>query len=195
MNFQNLISRRRASVKKIHFFIFRIISDNFLRIFYIFFTIREHYWLHLGPFLATLPKSSSDLFQLSYGRLLKSFLEQFTVVIVILSGLINVYLVNYFSASLTVRNKSMAQHLYTVFNGRDFICFLNREPSHRLFNSVGDRITNTNLLLKIDTFIDRLNNQYVGFKCLNMFEFTTFYFYEYIFGVFSAYLLVSSINT
>ena len=60
MNFQNLISLRRANVKKIHFFIFSN-SDNFLRIFFIFFTIREHYWLHLGQFLATLPKSSSDL--------------------------------------------------------------------------------------------------------------------------------------
>ena len=61
MNFQNLISLRRANVKKIHFFIFSN-SDNFFRIFFIFFTIREHYWLHLGQFLATLPKSSSDLY-------------------------------------------------------------------------------------------------------------------------------------
>ena len=37
MNFQNLISRRRANVKKIHFFIFSN-SDNFFKKFlYIFY--------------------------------------------------------------------------------------------------------------------------------------------------------------
>ena len=76
MNFQNLISLRRANVKKIHFFIFSN-SDNFLRIFFIFFTIREHYWLHLVQFLATLTKSSSDLSFIFKISILKLVYEEF----------------------------------------------------------------------------------------------------------------------
>ena len=65
MNFQNLISLRRANVKKIHFFIFSN-SDNFFRIFYEFLGIREQCWLQLGQFSVILPKSSVDLSLVKY---------------------------------------------------------------------------------------------------------------------------------
>ena len=84
---------------------------------------------------------------------------------------INAYLINRISASITVRNKAIPRLLYPIF--------------------INNNIIDLRLKLRIDSFIDRLHNQYIGFYCFNLFKFTKMAFYQYIFTVSSCYILVA----
>ena len=76
---------------------------------------------------------------------------------------IAVFMINQLSASITVRNKSIHKYLYPMFiNGRNI---------------------KLRIKLKIDSFIDRLHNQFIGFYCFNLFQFTKMAFYQYAFSV------------
>lgn len=86
------------------------------------------------------------------------------------AAFINIYLVNYISASITIRNNTLVKYLYPLFNG--------------------NHSTNLKLKLKIDSFIARLNKQYIGFRCFNLFKFTKLVFYEYWLGLSSSYILI-----
>ena len=84
---------------------------------------------------------------------------------------VNAFIINQISASITVRNKSIHKYLYPMFiNGRN---------------------RNLRIKLKFDSFIDRLNNQFIGYYCFNLFEFTKMAFYQYIFTITSTYFLMS----
>lgn len=47
--------------------------------------------------------------------------------------------------------------------------------------------------LKIDSFISRLNKEFVGFRCLYFIKFTKLSFYKYIIGITSTYLLINKL--
>ena len=86
---------------------------------------------------------------------------------------IGVFMINQISASITVRNKSIHKCLYPMFiNGR------NRKLQ---------------IKLKIDSFIDRLNTQFIGFYCFNLFKFTKMAFYEYALSASSCYFLIINV--
>ena len=44
--------------------------------------------------------------------------------------------------------------------------------------------------LKIDSFIARLNSQFIGFYCFNLFEFTKMAFYQYALTISTCYFLI-----
>ena len=65
---------------------------------------------------------------------------------------INAYIMNQLSASITVRNKSIYKYLYIIFCSK--------------------RIIRIRTKLTIDSFIARLNTQFIGFYCFDLFKFT-----------------------
>jgi hypothetical protein len=83
---------------------------------------------------------------------------------------INAFLINQISASITVRNKTIPSLLYPIF--------------------ASNQRTNRRLRFKIDSFIARLNKQFIGFYCFNLFKFTKKSFYEYVLIISSCYILV-----
>ena len=86
---------------------------------------------------------------------------------------VGIFIINQISASITVRNKSIHKYLYPMFcNGRQ-------------------RKLRTKL--SIDSFIARLNTQFIGFYCFNLFPFTKMAFYQYGFTVSTSYFLVTNI--
>ena len=86
---------------------------------------------------------------------------------------IGIFIINQISASITVRNKSIHKYLYPMF-----IC---------------ERKTKIRTKLSIDSFIARLNTQFIGFYCFNLFKFTKMAFYQYAFTVSTSYFLIKKI--
>ena len=86
---------------------------------------------------------------------------------------IYVFIINQISASITVRNKPIPRHLYPMFfNGRQ---------------------RKLEIKVKFDSFIARLNNQFIGYYCLNLFKFTKMVYYQYVLSVSSSYILITDI--
>ena len=85
---------------------------------------------------------------------------------------VNAFIINQISASITVRNKSIHKYLYPMF--------------------CSNRKTRIHTKLKIDSFIARLNTQFIGFYCFNLFKFTKMAFYQYAFTVSTSYFLIKS---
>ena len=100
-----------------------------------------------------------------YNMLKKAILLAFVI------SNIHVFIINQLSASITVRNISIPQYLYPIF--------------------CSPRFRKIQIKLKIDSFIARLNTQFIGFYCFNLFEFDKMIFYQYILVVSSCYFLVS----
>ena len=84
------------------------------------------------------------------------------------------FLINYSAASITIRNKHLAKYLYQVFTDNYSINLMSKNLNK----------------LKIDPFIDRLNKQFVGFRCFNLFKFTKLAFYQYYFNLSSTCILI-----
>ena len=89
---------------------------------------------------------------------------------------INAFIINQLSASITVRNKSIHKYLYPMFSSRGGILKIRIRTK-----------------LTIDSFIARLNTQFIGFYCFNLLEFTKMAFYQYAFTVSSSYFLITNI--
>ena len=97
----------------------------------------------------------------------KSFLSIFII------STVTAFIINQLSASITVRNKSIHKYLYIIFCSK--------------------RIIRIRTKLTIDSFIARLNTQFIGFYCFNLFKFTKKAFYEYAFVISTCYFLMLDI--
>ena len=87
-------------------------------------------------------------------------------------AILDTFLINQISASITVRNKSIPRYLYPMF--------------------CSQRNRRTRMKLKVDSFVAQLNSQFVGFYCFNLFEFTKMAFYQYAITISSSYFLLSN---
>lgn len=106
-------------------------------------------------------------------------------------GALNVFMVNFLAASVPDRNRTIAKHLYKVFCDNNFDHGQNYARIDSIFKS---NLKNTKLMLKVDSFIDRLNNQYLGFHAFNMIKFTKLSFYQFIMAFVSSYILVRNLS-
>ena len=88
---------------------------------------------------------------------------------------VNAFIINQISASITVRNKSIPRYLYPVFTKRG-----------------NARIR---MKLELESFIARLNTEYIGYYCLNLFKFTKMAFYQYAFSVSTCYFLIANVSS
>ena len=73
------------------------------------------------------------------------------------------------ASSICLYNTIIAKHLYPI-----------------QFSKTPKRLS---IGLKIDSFISRLNKEFVGFRCLYSIKFTRKSFYQYILGLSSAYFM------
>ena len=98
----------------------------------------------------------------------KNILVKISSIIGVVVIFINTYIANLLAASITVTNKSLPKHLYRVFWHKSY----------------------TDLKLKFKTFslLHRIDYQFIGFYCFNLFEFTKIAFYQYMITIATAYL-------
>ena len=121
------------------------------------------------PYLIAI---SIELLKIRGNDIASKIAEIFFIFLLIVS-IVDVFVINQISASITVRNKLFPRYLYPVFFWK--------------------RKTNIRMELKIDSFISRLNSQYIGFYSFSWFKFTKLAFYQYAFTVSSSYILISNI--
>ena len=98
-----------------------------------------------------------------------------TFFVIFLIANVNAFIINQISASITVRNKPIPRYLYPLFIKRG-----------------NARIR---MKLEIETFIARLNTEYIGYYCLNLFKFTKMAFYQYSFSVSTCYFLIAKVSS
>ena len=113
-----------------------------------------------------------ELIKIERNDLLFQFVKTIFFLIFILTN-INAFIINQLSASITVRNKSIHKYLYPMFCSKMKIRIRTK--------------------LTIDSFIARLNTQFIGFYCFNLFPFTKRVFYEYALIVSTCYILITNI--
>ena len=89
-----------------------------------------------------------------------------------------IYIFNHLCASIPLRNRSIAKYLYPVYYDKNF----HRIQMHRSRRFYSYRTQTSNLLIhmKTDSFIARLNKQFVGFYCCNLFKFTKLALLQYL---------------
>ena len=110
-----------------------------------------------------------ELMRIKRNDLLFKWLRIAFLVLFIIQN-IALFIINQISASITIRNKSIPRHLYPMFfNGRQ---------------------RKLQIKLKIDSFIARLNTQFIGYYCFNLFKFTKMVYYQYVLSVSSCYFLI-----
>ena len=101
------------------------------------------------------------------------------------------FMFTHFTTSITTSNKTLPEYLYPVFKDNNF---------NRLNNQVGLNLnykfgilSNITVHMKIDSFIARLNEEYVGFYCYNLFQLTKLAFLQYLYTFMTAYVLISGL--
>ena len=119
-------------------------------------------------------------------------ISQIALTFVILFGAIYVLILNSTCAIITDMNKSIAKTLYSIFIDSNRVLFHRRlDLGHTNFNTC--KVTSSIdvwIKIKIDSFIARIDEQYIGFYCFNMFEFTKLEFYQYNIGLVTSYILI-----
>ena len=111
---------------------------------------------------------------------------QLIFVIIITFVIILIYIFNHLASSITLVNQSIPKFLYPVFN--------NMNSNNQVGLKTKNNSNRSNILfhMKIDSFIARLNEEYVGFYCFNLFQFTKLAYFKYLYMFMSAYILISN---
>ena len=104
---------------------------------------------------------------------------------------LQLYIINHYCASIPLRNRSIAKLMYPVFYDKNF----HRIETQRLiYYSYGNRLSNILIHMKIDSLVARLNKQFVGFYCFNLFKFTKLALLQYFCYFFTVYVLIWKLN-
>ena len=114
-----------------------------------------------------------EMIKIDRNDLLFIFLKSSFLFLLIIT-ILNTFIMNQLSASITVRNKSIHKYLYPMFSSK--------------------RIIRIRTKLTIDSFIARLNTQFIGFYCFNLCKFTKKLFYEYEFIISTCYILINNLT-
>ena len=122
---------------------------------------------------------------------IEEMILQIIVIFVIPFYVILIFIVNHLGCTITTVNQSIPKYLYPVFNKKNF-SRLNYQIGLNLNYNSG-QLSNIMVHMKIDSFIARLNEEYVGFYCFNLFPFTKLSFFQYLYVFMTAYVLVNDI--
>ena len=88
-------------------------------------------------------------------------------------GCISNFMIYYMSSSICLMNNIIVKFLHPI--------------------QLDKRFKTRQMRLKIDSFIDRLNKEFVGFYCLYAIKFNRMSFYQYILGISTTYFLLSDL--
>ena len=84
---------------------------------------------------------------------------------------------------------------YTIYWVASSICLMNKKIVKLLYQIQFDKSLNTRMTrltrLKINSFVARLNKEFVGFHCLYSIKFTKRSFYNYLLGISTTYFLLT----
>ena len=79
---------------------------------------------------------------------------------------------------MTKLNQTLPKYLYSIFHEKQFTRFQHRITFNLNYNF--GQLSDIMVRIKIDSFIARLNEEFVGFYCFNSFIITKLTFFEHI---------------
>ena len=123
---------------------------------------------------------------------LEEMILQKLVMLIVPFYVILIFIINHLACTITTVNQSIPKYLYQVFNKKNF-SRLNHQVGLNL-NYKSGQLSNIMVYMKIDSFIARLNEEYVGFYCFNLFEFTKLSFFQYLYVFMTAYVLINDLK-
>ena len=100
-----------------------------------------------------------------------------------------IFIINHLCTSITTANQSIAKYLYKVFNDLNFNRLTHGSVGLNLNYNFG-QLSNINIHMKIDSFIARLNEEYIGFYCFNLFPFTKLAYFQYLYIFMTSFVLI-----
>ena len=90
--------------------------------------------------------------------------------------------------NITHQNQTLPKYLYPIFHDKQFTRFEHRISLNLNYNF--GQLSDIMVRIKIDSFIARLNEEFVGFYCFNLFQLTKLSFFEYIYMLISDFVLI-----
>ena len=108
--------------------------------------------------------------------------------ILIITMIITIYIFDDILSRITKVSKTLPKYLYPIFKDKNFNRF-----DHRIglnLNYRSGQLSDIMVRIKIDSFIARLNEEFVGFYCFNLFEVTKLAFFEYIYMLMTVFVLI-----
>ena len=121
----------------------------------------------------------------------KNFVDkvaQICFIFMVLIMIICIYIFDDILSRITKVSHSLTKYLYPIFKDKNFNRF-----DHKLglnLNYRSGQLSDIMVRIKIDSFIARLNEEFVGFYCFNLFEVTKLAFFEYIYMLMSVFVLI-----
>ena len=110
-------------------------------------------------------------------------------IILIIFFMTLVYIINHLCTSITTANQSIVKSLYKVFNDQNFNRLTQQSVGLNLNYNFG-QLSNILVHMKIDSFIARLNEEYIGFYCFNLFPFTKLAYFQYLYIFMTSFVLI-----
>ena len=123
---------------------------------------------------------------------LEEMILQKLVMLIVPFYVILIFIINHLACTITTVNQSIPKYLYQVFDKKNF-SRLNHQVGLNL-NYKSGQLSNIMVYMKIDSFIARLNEEYVGFYCFNLFQFTKLSFFQYLYVFMTAYVLINDLK-
>ena len=112
--------------------------------------------------------------------------------ILFLSSICGLFIIIYISvdtlSNITKVNQSLPKYLYPIFHDKQFTRFQHRICFNLNYNF--GQLSDIMVRIKIDSFIARLNEEFVGFYYFNLFAITKLSFFELIYMLMSDFVLI-----
>ena len=110
----------------------------------------------------------------------------FIIMVIIL--IIGIYIFDDILSSITKVNQTLPRYLYPIFHDKHFTRFKHKYSLNLNYNF--GQLSDIMVRIKIDSFIARLNEEFVGFYCFNLFKVTKLAFFEFIYMLMSDFVLI-----
>ena len=101
-----------------------------------------------------------------------------------------IYIFGDFVSNITKINQTLHKYLSQIFKVKNFNRFHHRISLNLNYNF--GQLSDIMVRIKIDSFIARLNEEFVGFYCFNLFEVTKLAFFKYIYMLISVFILLQN---
>ena len=101
-----------------------------------------------------------------------------------------IYIFGNFVSNITKVNQTLPKYLSSIFKDKNFTRFEHKHSLNLNYNF--GQLSDIMVRIKIDSFIARLNEEFVGFYCFNLFKVTKLSFFKYIYIFMSVFVLIQN---
>ena len=114
-------------------------------------------------------------------------IAQVLLISMVIALFIIIYIFVNILSKISKAKQTLPKYLYPIFHEKQFTRFEHRISLNLNYNF--GQLSDIMVRIKIDSFIARLNEEFVGFYCFNLFEITKLTFFKLIYMLMSDFVL------